>query len=199
VLAKEVSLSPKLLQSCSLHSRSCPGSPRLPRALTTWLASSFWDNGRIRSTASGFDLIPTQQLMTAEELPVLGGLKMMLCSVENAQLTGQTYYSDGAPLRGREEFKKLFGLRCRSPGDLPWPCRVSFTHQFQHSWPECAIRALTTRAQGPHQDPRKAFPCFLGQHRCLPGSFTSRARAVVLCCSPPSNLHKSTVQTLALI
>lgn len=44
-----------------------------------------------------------------------------------------------------------------SRGDLCWPCMFSFTHQFQHSWPECATRGLTASAQGPHKHPRKSF------------------------------------------
>lgn len=77
---------------------------------------------------------------------------MVLCLVGNTQLVGQTCHSDGPSLQ----------LRCLSLADLHWPCMFSFTHQFQHSWPERARRGLTTPAQGPHRHPRNHSSLFLG-------------------------------------
>lgn len=107
MLAKTVFLSPKLFQTRSLRwllflnassrRRSSLGTTRLPPS-THYIAGL-----ELFRTMANFDqpfqdLIPPQWLITPEDSPVLGGLKMILCSVESIRLIGQTCYSDGAPL-----------------------------------------------------------------------------------------------------
>lgn len=124
-------------------------------------------------------LIPTQLLKIPEDFPVLRGLKMILCSLENTQLLGQTYCSDGAPSLQPRWVQKaawaqmplswwftlaLYVFLCTPIStQLAWVCNKRFNN-------------LST---GTTQTPKEIPAYFLVQLWCFLGSFTSRAKVML--------------------
>lgn len=110
--AKKVSLSPPFFPSLQrLLFRSEAPTEGAPRCRGASPEHSLHRWPKLFGTTANFyqllrDLIGFHT-GACNTFPVLRGLKRILCSMENIQLLGQTYCSDGAPLQPRRVQKAV--------------------------------------------------------------------------------------------